>query len=225
MFLSNMDHKVCIHTNYSETLTTFVMFYSSMNYLIVRLPHTKVLPHSWHLYSFFWTLTVKDQHISHLDDVSHLWIFWCLVRFEAWVKDFSHSKHLKGISTKCTVRWLVRCDFQLKHLPHVIFVRFLSCVYSPMKLKMCFLTKGFSTLITFVWFLSSMNSLMLCKVCLFTKVLSTLITVIGFLSLWDLKGCCWTKRRWDSWPLEEKNSIRGETRGLITQSFCVIKFY
>ena len=39
-----MDHKVCIQTKYSETLTTFVMFHSSMNYLIVRLPHTKVLP-------------------------------------------------------------------------------------------------------------------------------------------------------------------------------------
>ena len=86
MFLSNMDHKVCIQTKYSETLNTFVMFHSSMNYLIVRLPHTKALPHSWHLYSFFWTLTVKDQHISHLDDVSYLWIFWCLVRFETWVK-------------------------------------------------------------------------------------------------------------------------------------------
>ena len=33
------------------------------------------------------------------------------------------------------------------------------------------------------------------------------------------------KRRRDSWPLEEKNSIRGQRRGLITQSFCVIKFY
>ena len=28
-----------------------------------------------------------------------------------------------------------------------------------------------------------------------------------------------------SWPPEEKNSIRGQRRGLITQSFCVIKFY
>ena len=32
-------------------------------------------------------------------------------------------------------------------------------------------------------------------------------------------------RRWDSWPPEEKNSIRGQRWGLITQSFCVIKFY
>ena len=220
-----MDHKVSMQTKYSETLATFVMVHSSMNYLIVRLPLTKVLPHSWHWYSFFWTLTVKDQHISHLDDVSYLWIFWCLVRFETWVKDFSHSKHLKSLSTKCTLRWLVRCDFQLKHLPHVTFVRFLSRRYPPMKLKMCFLTKGFSTLITFVKFLSSMNSLMLCKGCLFTKVLSTLITFVGFLSHGDLKGCCWPTRRQDSWPLEEKNSIWGETRGLITQSFCVIKFY
>ena len=31
--------------------------------------------------------------------------------------------------------------------------------------------------------------------------------------------------RWDSWPPEEKNSIRGQRRGLITQSFCVIEFY
>ena len=29
----------------------------------------------------------------------------------------------------------------------------------------------------------------------------------------------------DSWPPEEKNSIRGQRRGLIAQSFCVIKFY
>ena len=33
------------------------------------------------------------------------------------------------------------------------------------------------------------------------------------------------KRRWDSWPLEEKNSIWGLRWGLIAQSFCVIKFY
>ena len=40
------------------------------------------------------------------------------------------------------------------------------------------------------------------------------------------KGCCWTmKRRRDSWPPEEKNLIRGQRRGLITQSFCVITFY
>ena len=32
-------------------------------------------------------------------------------------------------------------------------------------------------------------------------------------------------RRRDSWHLEEKNSIRGQRRGLIAQSFCVIKFY
>ena len=41
-----------------------------------------------------------------------------------------------------------------------------------------------------------------------------------------LKGCCCTTQRyWDSWPPEEKNSIRGQRRGLITQSFCIIKFY
>ena len=33
------------------------------------------------------------------------------------------------------------------------------------------------------------------------------------------------KKRWDSLPPEEKNSIRGQRPGLITQSFCVIKFY
>ena len=41
-----------------------------------------------------------------------------------------------------------------------------------------------------------------------------------------LKGCCWiTQIHRDSWHLEEKNSIRGQRRGLIAQSFCVIKFY
>ena len=30
-----------------------------------------------------------------------------------------------------------------------------------------------------------------------------------------VKGCCWTKRHQDSWPLEEKNSIQGQRRGLI----------
>ena len=30
---------------------------------------------------------------------------------------------------------------------------------------------------------------------------------------------------WDSWPLEEKNSIRGQWQALIAQSFFVIKFY
>ena len=41
-----------------------------------------------------------------------------------------------------------------------------------------------------------------------------------------MKGCCWiTRIHRDSWPLEEKNSIRGQRRGLIARSFCVIKFY
>ena len=33
------------------------------------------------------------------------------------------------------------------------------------------------------------------------------------------------ERHQDSWPLEENNSIQGQTRGLITQSFCVMRFY
>ena len=33
------------------------------------------------------------------------------------------------------------------------------------------------------------------------------------------------ERRQDSWPPEERNSIQGQWRGLIAQSFCVIKFY
>ena len=33
------------------------------------------------------------------------------------------------------------------------------------------------------------------------------------------------ERLQDSWPSEEKNSIWGQRQGLITQSFCVIKFY
>ena len=41
-----------------------------------------------------------------------------------------------------------------------------------------------------------------------------------------LKCWCWLmKRHWDSWPPEEKNSILGQRRGLITQSFCAIEFY
>ena len=34
-----------------------------------------------------------------------------------------------------------------------------------------------------------------------------------------------TQRRWDSWPPEEKNSVQAQRQGLISQSFCVIKFY
>ena len=34
-----------------------------------------------------------------------------------------------------------------------------------------------------------------------------------------------TKRCRDLWPSKEKNSIQGQRRGLIAQSFCVIKFY
>ena len=30
---------------------------------------------------------------------------------------------------------------------------------------------------------------------------------------------------WDSWPPEERISIRGQRRGVITESFCVTKFY
>ena len=45
-------------------------------------------------------------------------------------------------------------------------------------------------------------------------------------TVFPLKGCCWiTRIHQDSWPPEEKNSIRGQRRSLIAQSFCVIKFY
>ena len=33
------------------------------------------------------------------------------------------------------------------------------------------------------------------------------------------------ERHRDSWPPEEKNSIRGQRQGLIAQSFCVIEFF
>ena len=33
------------------------------------------------------------------------------------------------------------------------------------------------------------------------------------------------ERHWDSWPPEERNSIRGQWWGLIAQRFSVIKFY
>ena len=33
------------------------------------------------------------------------------------------------------------------------------------------------------------------------------------------------ERCWDSWPLEERNSIWGQWGGLTAQSSCVIKFY
>ena len=39
-----------------------------------------------------------------------------------------------------------------------------------------------------------------------------------------LKGCCWTKMHRYSWPPVEKNSIWSQRRGLIAQSFCVIKY-
>ena len=42
----------------------------------------------------------------------------------------------------------------------------------------------------------------------------------------DVKGYCWTmKRCQDPWPLEAKNSIRGQRWGFITQSFCETEFY
>ena len=44
-------------------------------------------------------------------------------------------------------------------------------------------------------------------------------------TLKKVKGCCWTIRCQDSWPPEETNSIQGQRRGWIAQSFCVIKFY
>lgn len=33
---------------------------------------------------------------------------------------------------------------------------------------------------------------------------------------------CWED---ENWPLEEKNSVRGQRGGLIAWSFCMIKFY
>ena len=34
---------------------------------------------------------------------------------------------------------------------------------------------------------------------------------------------CWEDEK--NWPLEEKNSVRGQRGGFIAQSFCVIKIY
>ena len=56
------------------------------------------------------------------------------------------------------------------------------------------------------------------------KGMSLLFNMLSRLVI-PLKGCCWTVRRQDSWPPEETNSILGQRRGWIAQSFCVIKFY
>ena len=48
-----------------------------------------------------------------------------------------------------------------------------------------------------------------------------------------MKGCCCDVKNagihfWSwiqKWPLEERNSIQGQWRSLITQSFCILKFY
>ena len=62
---------------------------------------------------------------------------------------------------------------------------------------------------------------------------------LSFIISWvDSNSCllCWCchstercllshERRWDSWLPEERNSIQSHWQGLITQSFCVIKFY
>ena len=68
------------------------------------------------------------------------------------------------------------------------------------------------------------NHLILCRPLLLLPSIFPSIRV--FSHEWALKGCCWiTRIHQDSWPLEEKNSIRGQRQGLIAQSFCVIKFY
>ena len=61
---------------------------------------------------------------------------------------------------------------------------------------------------------------------------------LPYLRIWIPPACSWKvaaeshkdhaktmQRCRDSWPPEEKNSIQGQKKGLITQSFCVIKFY
>ena len=61
--------------------------------------------------------------------------------------------------------------------------------------------------------------------CLTTRPMTPCsLSLLQFPAFWlVLKSCGQTtKRHWDSWPLEEKNSIRGQRRGLISQSFCVI---
>ena len=51
-----------------------------------------------------------------------------------------------------------------------------------------------------------------------------LISKRSFSWVGPMKGCCWTTpRSRGSWP-PEKNSIQGQRRGLIAQSFFVIKF-
>ena len=56
----------------------------------------------------------------------------------------------------------------------------------------------------------------------YSGLISFRIDWLALLAVW--KAVVELRRR-DSWPLEEKNSIWGQRLGLITQSFCVTKFY
>ena len=147
----------------------YIWLLSSMNFLM----RPKMLPHSWYLYGFsvrwilwptvgvnfeLWILKTSTIHHIHIR-FSHVWIFWCLVSAETWVKDFPHLKHLKAFSVYSAITckvWL-----STEELATLITSETsLSSMNSLMKSKMCFLTKDSSTLSTFVKFLSSMNCLM-----------------------------------------------------------------
>jgi len=82
----------------------------------------------------------------------------------------------------------------------------------------------FSFFLSASYFHHSSTSLVLSSASVILLLVPSRVLLISVIVL--LKGCCWTtKRCQDSWPQEEKNSIWGQRQGLITQRFCVIKFY
>ena len=83
---------------------------------------------------------------------------------------------------------------------------------------------GFSSSHVQIWELYCKESWMLNNWCFWTVVLEK--TLESLLDCQEIERLLLShKRHQNSWPLEEKNLIWGQWQGLITQSFCVIKFY
>ena len=195
---------------------------------------------------------MRSLYILDINPLSNIWFtnifshfsrltFHCvMISFAAqklftvmWSHLFFVSCALGVKSRESSPRWC-QGDHHLCARLGVLRFRFYVWVFNPFWVNFCVWCKTVVQLHTFVCdcplFLAPfVKETVLSPFYIGGSSFGNSLTTCAWVYFWTfrlvLKGCCWTtKGRRDSWPPEE-NSIRGQRRGLIAQSFCVIKFY
>ena len=110
-----------ISTTLNELLTSVDSLSSVPRTMSVQSStHWKSFTSVWLLWCLLsWDLYLKaDPHCWHSNDFSPVWMLWCRVRYARTTKAFPHSWHLNGFSSEWIFRWWNRLERWIKAFPH-----------------------------------------------------------------------------------------------------------